>query len=62
MKKSLLAATLMSLFLAACGGQPAPAPEKAASEAAASAVAASEAPAMPASDAAAMPASDAAAK
>ena len=43
MKKSLLAVTVMSLFLAACGGEKAPAAASAASAPAASApVAASE--------------------
>ena len=47
MKKSLLAAAVMSLFLAACGGEQAPAAASAASAPAASAPAAS-APAAPA--------------
>ena len=41
MKKSLLAAAVMSLFLAACGGEQAPAAASAASAPAASAPAAS---------------------
>ena len=57
MKKSLLAAAVMSLFLAACGGEQAPAEASAASEASAPAVEASA----PAVEASAPAASDASA-
>ena len=53
MKKSLLAAAVMSLFLAACGGEQAPAEASAASEASAPVVEASAPAAPAASDASA---------
>ena len=62
MKKSLLAAAVMSLFLAACGGEQAPAEASAASEASAPVVEASAPEASaPAVEASAPAASDASA-